>query len=228
MLEEITKGLRREGERTRRWYTDPEFDLYVWTGAGEDIQKFQICVGDLAVTWETGAEMLYDTIPRARGYRTPLLRPTGPFDLNAIRCELGRRMGGLDASTARFLLDRLGDEIALRRQPLAVPQGARLVSLFFACKEHAVLYVLAPPSCAPDTLRITDLVSFDAHGGVLAVDAWTRYQDTLTPMRQAQLFAGHLEPLEVVGEALSKMVERADPRPASVMLALRDHNPAAA
>jgi len=55
MLKEITNVRQIEGEPLRRWFSDPQLDLFVWYDEHGDILRFQLCydkgAGERALTW---------------------------------------------------------------------------------------------------------------------------------------------------------------------------------
>jgi hypothetical protein len=55
MLREIAGVRQNEGEDRRRWFTDKEWDLYVWYNEADEISGFQLCYDkedrEKAITW---------------------------------------------------------------------------------------------------------------------------------------------------------------------------------
>ncbi|OGT34169.1 MAG: hypothetical protein A2W28_02550 [Gammaproteobacteria bacterium RBG_16_51_14] len=101
MLKEIKNVRQIEGEPTRRWFSDPALDLFVWYGDADDIIKFQLCYGkganEHALTWSRSSGYSHHGVDDGEGgiYEmkcTPILVPDGAVDIENV-CGLFSGLG---------------------------------------------------------------------------------------------------------------------------------------
>ena len=121
MLREIIGVRRNEGEDTRRWFTDKEWDLYVWYGAGGEITGFQLCYDksgrEKAFTWLSKRGYSHTKVNFDRevypyggsSMRSAVLVKDGLFDRKAVLARFRAVSGGIDREVVRFV-SRMIDE----------------------------------------------------------------------------------------------------------------------
>ena len=96
MLREIS-ARQVSGEPSRRWFTSPEIDLFVWLGDDGSPSGFQLCYGkqmrEHALTWTPAAGFSHMAVDggesRPGRYKgTPILVANGAVDLEGILAQL--------------------------------------------------------------------------------------------------------------------------------------------
>jgi hypothetical protein len=116
MLYEIRNVIQEEDEPFCRWYSDKDFDLYVWFNQDDTIHSFQLCYdkdkSERALTWlaegnkyrhekvETGDER-----PKSRS--TPILSPGGVFYKRPVAETFKEHSAELDAVLAGFIYEKI-------------------------------------------------------------------------------------------------------------------------
>jgi ribosomal protein S18 acetylase RimI-like enzyme len=151
MLTEIRDVRQVGGEGSRRWFTDPSFDLIVWYDGGA-VVGFQLCydkqVKERALTWHRPARythMRIDTGEQAFGTKaTPVLVQDGVFERDAVLGSF------LEASTSvePAIVELVSRALAAYREP--PPRRAAL---------GLTIRALAP-ELAADYLAFFDSVAF--------------------------------------------------------------------
>jgi hypothetical protein len=119
MLEEVLSGARREGHLSRRWYTDANFDLYVWREAAHEICQFQLYwkrpakltdgdhIPEEAVTWSREGGVQLGQVADAGRYRTPILTGPSEIDLSEVITALRQHALPSGYPDVRFVLGKL-------------------------------------------------------------------------------------------------------------------------
>jgi hypothetical protein len=90
-MREIRGVRQRDGEPTRRWFTDEYWDLFVWHDRG-DVVGFQLCYGkpnsEHSLTWRRESGFASHAVDDGEGHpsshRTPILVPDGDIDAVAL------------------------------------------------------------------------------------------------------------------------------------------------
>lgn len=90
-MREIRGVRQRDGEPTRRWFTDEYWDLFVWQIRGA-LVEFQLCYGkpnsERSLTWRKDSGVAIHSVDDGEGHpsshRTPILVPDGDLDVGAI------------------------------------------------------------------------------------------------------------------------------------------------
>jgi hypothetical protein len=117
MLQEIPAVRQRGLEPRRRWFTNADFDLYVWQAADEIIVAFQLCYdknGDERVLfWDEQSGYSHAGIEagarRGTYAGTPVFRADGTFDAQATLSELMMVRGDMEERIFGFVRQKLLD-----------------------------------------------------------------------------------------------------------------------
>lgn len=118
MLREITNVRQIEGEPFRRWFSDPQLDLFVWYGEGDDIIKFQFCynkgAGECALTWCRDSGYSHHGVDDGEGgiYEmkgTPILVADGVPDAGRIATLFREHGQKMEHDLFEFILARIHD-----------------------------------------------------------------------------------------------------------------------
>jgi hypothetical protein len=109
MLQKI-RGVRQDdAERTRDWYQDDYFDLFVWTDAAGAVVAFQLCYDRLnqerVLAWSRDGGFLHRRVDD--GEQSPILVTDGVFAADEVALEFDRRADALDPSVRAFLLRKI-------------------------------------------------------------------------------------------------------------------------
>lgn len=115
MLREIGHTQQRANEPLRRWFTNNEFDLYVWQDrASQCIVAFQLCYDksddERVLYWDERKGYMHAGIDKERGLgpATPTFRATGDgFDPGATLTRLKVVRGNMDSVVFDFVHDKL-------------------------------------------------------------------------------------------------------------------------
>lgn len=110
---------RPDGERTRRWYTCPTADLYVWVGEA-GIEAFEFTYGkdrdEHSLRWRAAGGVDHARIDAGDASplrnRTPIAVPDGHFDAEAVALEFERVGAEIDPRVYRFVLRVVLDSLS--------------------------------------------------------------------------------------------------------------------
>lgn len=111
MLKKI-RGVRQDDpHRTRDWFQDEFFDLFVWTDLSAAIVAFQLCYDRLnnerVLAWNRDGGFLHRRIDDGEQTpiknMSPILVTDGRFDAGDITGEFRERAAGLDPATRDFI-----------------------------------------------------------------------------------------------------------------------------
>lgn len=111
MLREIPRVRQIPGESHRRWFTDEQMDLFVWSGENESFSGYQLSydktIDEKAITYKPNNGYLHNAIDdgtRPGQYpSSPMLVADGFFDAERVRVEFLRRATDLDERVVRFV-----------------------------------------------------------------------------------------------------------------------------
>ena len=116
MLHEIQDVRQNPGEPRRRWFSDPDLDLYVWIGEDGDIVQFQLCYDkghdEQALTWRSDTGLSRHAVDDGEGgiYRmksTPILTGAELSGADGVRRTFIDAGQKLEHDLYQFILDRL-------------------------------------------------------------------------------------------------------------------------
>lgn len=103
-----------EGERTRRYFSDDDFDLIVWSEADGTIAGFQLCYDkerdERALTWKRGEGYSHervDTGEVAGKAKTPVLVADGVFSASVIAERFNAASTAIDQAVFRFVCEKI-------------------------------------------------------------------------------------------------------------------------
>lgn len=88
MLREIRGVEQRDPQRTRRWFQDEYFDLYVWQDGAGEMQRFQLCYDrdsrrERALEWQRGRGFQHLSV-RQRYGNSPGRDQSGDMALDGV------------------------------------------------------------------------------------------------------------------------------------------------
>ena len=115
MLREIRDVKQIPGEPARRWFSDEDFDLIVWTDPEHEMIGFQLCYGkgseQKALTWlkEEGYQhsRIDDGDNPGKMKASPVLEANGHFDREGIGRRFMENKGDVPGKTAHSVYDRI-------------------------------------------------------------------------------------------------------------------------
>jgi hypothetical protein len=116
VLRELPRVRQIKGESRRRWFTDKQFDLIVWSDDRNRIVGFQLCYDmprrEAAVTWRKDVGYTHHRVddgdtPEGKYKRTPILVQDGSLPAARIAREFLQHAVGMDAKVARFVHQKL-------------------------------------------------------------------------------------------------------------------------
>ena len=115
MLREVKDLKPRPGELRRRWFTDEEFDLFVWYEAGGGVCRFELCYGkpsnEHAVAWQEGAGLTHNRVDDGEASplsnMTPIVVPDGVFPAARVAQRFQSSSQGLEPELACFVLAKI-------------------------------------------------------------------------------------------------------------------------
>lgn len=115
MLREIKKVKQNKGERTRRWFTDDQWDLYLWLEDDGEYYGFQLCYAkgkaEHAFTWirdQGSYHSKVDTrMPFAKNLSSPILVADGLFDNLTVGDLFATASTGIDLKVRDFVLKKI-------------------------------------------------------------------------------------------------------------------------
>jgi len=115
MLREI-QARQLPGEPTRRWFTSPDIDLFVWLGADGAPTGFQLCYDkqhrEHALTWTAAGGYSHMAVDgggsRPGRYKgTPILVANDTIDLDGILAQLREQSAAVPAEYLRLIEERI-------------------------------------------------------------------------------------------------------------------------
>ncbi|HUX21893.1 MAG TPA: hypothetical protein VMW69_11690 [Spirochaetia bacterium] len=119
MLTEFAGVRQIPSDGYRRWFTDPDFDLFVWyeDESREQVVGFQLCYNkrseQKALTWYRGRGYLHTAIDDGEGTplknRTPILVADGQFPRERVAREFEAAAKGIDKNLFDLVKHRLAE-----------------------------------------------------------------------------------------------------------------------
>jgi len=108
------QGVRR-GREDRRWFSDEEFDLIVWTDKDGGVRAFQLCYDrsgeERALTWSREDGYRHHRVDSGDESplrnRTPILAANGPFHAEQVVERFRAAATHLEAGLCAFILEKL-------------------------------------------------------------------------------------------------------------------------
>lgn len=103
------------GEPRRRWFSDPYFDLFVWTDAG-GVCSFQLCYDksgrERALTWSREGGFRHDAVDDGESCgtrnRSPVLAADGPFRCREVLERFEAASEAVEEGIRSAVIERLG------------------------------------------------------------------------------------------------------------------------
>ena len=117
MLRKI-RGVRQDdASRTRDWFQDDFFDLFVWSEAPGSVVAFQLCYDRLnherVLAWRRDGGFLHRRIDDGEQTpiknMSPILVTDGRFEPDALAAEFHARSGSLDRAVRQFIALKIAD-----------------------------------------------------------------------------------------------------------------------
>lgn len=119
MLREIRGVDQRDPQRTKRWFQDDYFDLYVWQVGNGEVMRFQLCYErdtrrERALEWQRGRGFQHLMV-RQRYGKSPGRDQSGDMGLDgvlpyvALKDRFAAAARGLPAEILDFVLDKLAE-----------------------------------------------------------------------------------------------------------------------
>ena len=117
MLREISASRQISGESTRRWYTSPNIDLFVWVNDQNSLTGFQLCYDkqhrEHALTWTEKSGFSHMAVDGgesrpARYKGAPILLANGAIDVRQILEDFRREATSLPLELVQLVEDRVG------------------------------------------------------------------------------------------------------------------------
>jgi len=114
MLVEQQNVRQIEGEGTRRWFFDQDFDLIVWYSDNKPT-GFQLCYDkqskEHALTWKRDEGFLHSAIDDGESAwsspRTPVLVPDGHFDVRRVADRFSKVSATIDPEVVHLVQNTL-------------------------------------------------------------------------------------------------------------------------
>ena len=127
MLKEIPVTRQRSNEPRRRWFTNADFDVYVWQDDDKRIVAFQLCYDksddERVLFWTEKNGYAHAGIDgggaRESHGETPIFRADGVFDPSATLSRLMVVRGNMDGTVFEFIQQKVQEY----GQPIDLPQG---------------------------------------------------------------------------------------------------------
>ena len=116
MLEEFVNTNQVPGGGTRRWFSDPQFDLIIWQDDGGNISGFQLCyakgIDEHAFTWKSSGGYTHHKVDDGEGpdiehKRSPILVPDGDFNPSALVEKFLEGSIMIDPKISQFVCEKL-------------------------------------------------------------------------------------------------------------------------
>lgn len=114
MLVEHTIVRQIEGERARRYFSDDNFDLVVWSDADGSIAGFQLCYDkgrdERALTWERDGGYVHERVDAGEVVgkaRSPVLVADGVFPVRDIATRFRAACAAIDQPVAQFVSEKI-------------------------------------------------------------------------------------------------------------------------
>ena len=115
MLKEI-RNPKSTGEGKRRWFTESEFDLFVWESNDGALTGFQLCyqVGtdEHAFTWRDSGSYTHHKVDDGEDsgvdYKeSPILVPDGEFDPVALASQFQSKSTNIDPQLSKLIFHKI-------------------------------------------------------------------------------------------------------------------------
>jgi hypothetical protein len=115
MLQKI-RGVRQDdASRTRDWFQDDFFDLFVWSEASGAVVAFQLCYDRLkherVLAWNREGGFLHRRVDDGEHTpiknMSPILVTDGIFASGALAAEFGERATNLDSAVREFIARKI-------------------------------------------------------------------------------------------------------------------------
>lgn len=123
VLREISNVRQIEGEPRRRWFSNANFDLYVWQSADGEISAFQLAYDkqddERIVSWQRDRGLTHAAVDGGEARRdgpfkgTPILVGDGDFDPTETITRLRIARGGLDSHIFAFVATTLANHTGI-------------------------------------------------------------------------------------------------------------------
>jgi hypothetical protein len=105
----------RRGQPDRRWFSDEEFDLIVWTDDDGSVRAFQLCYNrsgeERALTWSREAGYRHHRVDAGEESplrnKSPILLTNGPFPTEQVVARFQLAAGEIEADLRAFILEKL-------------------------------------------------------------------------------------------------------------------------
>ena len=107
-------GIRQE-QPDRRWFSDEDLDLIVWTGGDGGVHAFQLCYTrfgeERVLAWNREGGYLHHRVDSGEESplrnKTPILLADGPFPAEQVLERFQAAAGDLEAGLRAFILEKL-------------------------------------------------------------------------------------------------------------------------
>lgn len=114
MLKEM-KISQREGENFRRWFTDEDFDLFVWVDNTEEIQEFQLTYDrrdyERVLKWSKKSGYRHEAVDEGarpgKPKQTPIFVMDGVFYHKTVAEEFLESSKEMDPAIASFVISKI-------------------------------------------------------------------------------------------------------------------------
>lgn len=120
MLKEYPAA-QHDGESTRRWFADANFDLFLWVEPGSGtVTAFQLCYDkkgrERALTWNKSGGFRHVQVDAGEASpsknRSPLFQADGAFPGAEVRSRFAVAASGLAPDIVSFVLSKLFEYVA--------------------------------------------------------------------------------------------------------------------
>lgn len=117
MLQEIGIAAGKKSSPLDRWYSNEEFDLFIWGDAEGHIAGFQLCYdkqgNERALTWLSALGFFHNRIDSGEQLptrnMTPVLLPDGKPAYEQLIASVGSAIGAVDPGISGFVMQKLKD-----------------------------------------------------------------------------------------------------------------------
>lgn len=116
MLQEIQNVKQNDKTFQRRWFTDLDMDLFIWSETDFTIHGFQLTYNktgsEHAVTWNRNSGFRHNYVDNGESrpgkYKsTPILVCNGKFDAVKIANQFRKKSVNIEEDLTNFILDKL-------------------------------------------------------------------------------------------------------------------------
>jgi len=116
MLREISSTRQNSNYRKKRWFTDSDMDLFIWSNQQAPV-RFQLSYNkrghEHAITWGIESGFCHNSVDTGEQFlhfkykMTPILVADGDFDAATVASDFLRASENIEASLADFIYARL-------------------------------------------------------------------------------------------------------------------------